>query len=246
MPKDDLDDLLDLIGEDDSADTPTAAPADDVDDLLSEIEAPAAEEEFEEEVLDEIAVEPTPALEPVKRTRAPRATKKVEEAKEPEISPEEQAQIDALQAELSAPAPEKKAVRRVRPKPESQLTPAEKKIRDLQDQLARKKAQEIENAADAFDKVLDEDEVVVIHIVEDGFTFGGRVWYRGQEIQFPVDGEAYEQTLDRNGDSWLDNGDYEQVALWGSVKFRKGPWPGKQADQVSPEERRRANAAPVI
>src|SRR4030095_14516894 len=73
-------------------------------------------------------------------------------------------------------------------------------------------------------------ENIIIHILEDGFTVLGKVFYRGDELEFIPGSQAYNDTKDRNGVSWLDVGledEYAQVDKWGKIMFRRGPWPGK-------------------
>lgn len=71
-------------------------------------------------------------------------------------------------------------------------------------------------------------DVILLHIVEDGFTASGAVWMRGQELEFKKDTPEYRDTLDRNGKSWLDllGDDAAQMEMFGKVMFRPGPWPG--------------------
>lgn len=87
----------------------------------------------------------------------------------------------------------------------------------------------------------------IVHVVEDGLTAGGRVWYRGQELQFSRNSEQFRATQDRMGVSWLDYDDREQMRRWGRVMFRPGAWPGRAyADaKAADAERRRARALPT-
>jgi len=71
---------------------------------------------------------------------------------------------------------------------------------------------------------------ILIHVVEDGFSTNSRVWYRGQELEFLPGSAQYEATQDRNGASWLDFTEREQMRAWGRVMFRPGPWPGDAYD----------------
>jgi hypothetical protein len=86
----------------------------------------------------------------------------------------------------------------------------------------------------AYDVVDAGTEVITIHVVEDGFTCQGEVFYRGQEIVFPIGGRAIEQTKDRNGKSWLDmrNDDDAQYERYGKVYFREGNWPYKPWEKL--------------
>jgi hypothetical protein len=114
-------------------------------------------------------------------------------------------------------------------KPDVQLTPEQLEIKRLRDQLAKQEgrkdapvvAQELANPGD--------EKNIVIHIREDGVTMLGKVWYRGDELEFEPGSQAYKDTFDRSGFSWLDLRDDEfgQMAKFGKVLFRSGPWPGK-------------------
>lgn len=125
--------------------------------------------------------------------------------------------------------PEPAEVEATRPAPESQLTQEQRRIRELENQLALergKKEPEVEldvpaNPGDGSN--------IVIHFLEDGFTALGQTWVRGQELEFEPDSQAYRDTCDRHGRSWLElrNNEFEQVDRWGVIMFRNGPWPGK-------------------
>ena len=166
----------------------------------------------------------------------------------------EQRRIRELEAELAKPEvrPEEeggpKVVKSRRTKPESELSPEEKRIRELEDQLAKRRAKEIEDQPETLEQSEAGGEGILIHFVEDGFTAQGRIWYRGQELEFDKEGRAYDQTKDRNGDSWLDLSEDEQIDRYGKVYFKPGPWRGKDYDESNAQqaERRRNRAAPVV
>lgn len=114
-----------------------------------------------------------------------------------------------------------------RPTPESELTPEQRRIRDLEDQLARemgKKDPDVE-----YEAPTDSGENILIHFLEDGITANGTVWYRGQELEFVTGSQAHRDTFDRQGKSWLDlrDSEFAQVDKYGKIMFRSGPWPGK-------------------
>lgn len=111
------------------------------------------------------------------------------------------------------------------PKPDAELTPEELEIRKLRDELARAKGKSIESAEELYEE--NTEGGVLVHFLEDGVTSNGRNFYQGQEVTFGP--EAYAQTIDRYGNSWLNLTDDEQYERWGSVKFHKGPWPGKRS-----------------
>jgi len=161
-----------------------------------------------------------------------------------EVDPED-AEIARLQEELRTAAQPPKRVAVTRPVPESKLTPKQRQIRDLQDQIARRKAAAIEAAEPEYDE--EEGETLLINFVSDGFTAFGQTWYTGQELEFHIGGEDYELTRDLQGNSWLELDEDQQFELYGKVIFRRGPWRGKRLspDQMSPEERRRARRVPI-
>jgi hypothetical protein len=136
------------------------------------------------------------------------------------IDSEPEVNIDPIEAVVLPPAP---------PKPERELTAEQRRIRELEDQLAKvlgSKEPDIELEAP---KQPGNRENILIHILEDGFTALGHVWFRGQEIEFEPGSPAYNDTVDRTGWSWLALRDDEfgQVERWGKIMFRSGPWPGK-------------------
>lgn len=89
---------------------------------------------------------------------------------------------------------------------------------------------------------------ILIHVREDGFTANGRVWYRGQELEFEVGSEAYKDTLDRYGRSWLSLDENTQYKQYGRVMFGFGPWPGGQYEnqKALEAERLRGRTPPTI
>jgi hypothetical protein len=124
---------------------------------------------------------------------------------------------------MDAPAPAAKVnLDDARPKPASQLTAEERAERDRQHAEAIAAARQFE--AQQPDYVPPEGETVVIHFIEDGLTFAGQVWYRGQEIEIGPSHPRWEQArgwilLDRMG----------QVERWGKQYFDRGPWPGRRS-----------------
>jgi len=115
--------------------------------------------------------------------------------------------------------------------PETQLTPDQRRIRDLEDRLAKemgRKDPEIE-----FEPPVEGTENIRIHFVSNGFTALGQVWYVGQELEFTPGSQAYQDTCDRYGRSWLELRDDPagQEAKYGAVKFRSGAWPGLSLEE---------------
>lgn len=140
------------------------------------------------------------------------------------------AQVVDVLAQPSTPEPvlvDAPAEPAVRPRPENELTPEQRRIRELEHRLAMemgKKDPEVE-----FEAAPTNGDNIIIHFLDDGFTALGQVWFRGQELEFAPNGGPYRDTCDRYGNSWLDlrANEFAQVERWGRVMFRPGPWPGK-------------------
>lgn len=144
--------------------------------------------------------------------------KNAAETPDPRIA-ELEAKIAKFEALLATQSEPKQSAR---PVPESELSPEQRRIRDLEDQLARR-----EGKNDSMEERFEDAEGgIVIHFIADGFTSNYRNFYKGQEVTFGP--EAYEETVDRLGRSWLDLSEEEQWDRFGEVKFRKGPWPGRR------------------
>jgi hypothetical protein len=77
---------------------------------------------------------------------------------------------------------------------------------------------------------------ILIHILEDGFTALGQVWYRGQEIEFNRGSRAFQDTCGRSGQSWLFLTEAGQMRRFGKVYFRRGPWPGAKYTDARPTD----------
>jgi hypothetical protein len=76
---------------------------------------------------------------------------------------------------------------------------------------------------------------VIVHVVLDGFTALGKVWYYGETIKVRRGSPVYTQTIDREGESWIELSPETQLERWGVVKFRPGEFPGARK-QMSEEE----------
>lgn len=141
-------------------------------------------------------------------------------------------------------------------------TPEQKEIRELKMMVQALQSQmQPTNTSIAAEPEDKEGDVILLHFVEDGFTSLGKSWYIGQELEFVVGEGSWENTLDRNGDSWVSMSEEDQYDRWGKIYFRRGPWRGKtykdavwekdappeseleRADRV---ERNRRRAAPVL
>jgi hypothetical protein len=120
-----------------------------------------------------------------------------------------------------------------RPQPESTLSPEQRRIRELENQLAVERGRKDPQAE--LEKPKRSKENVLIHFVGDGFTALGQIWYRGQELEFTPGSGAYQDTCDRSGRSWLELREDEstQIEKYGEVMFRPGPWPGKSYTDAS-------------
>lgn len=149
----------------------------------------------------------------------------VEEIPAPDLSPvvvdDEAAEIAALKAALAQPLPVE------------ELTPQQIELRELRDQMAQRQALIAEKSADQFEEVTAGQDTILIHVLQDGFTVNGLVTYRGQEFEFPVGGKAYQQTLNRDGKSWLRLTEDEQYDRWNEARFGHGPWPFKRLSALT-------------
>lgn len=141
-----------------------------------------------------------------------------------------------------------------RPVPESALTEDQRTIRDLEDRLARKRADT--DVPVQYDEGT--GETLLIHFLEDGFISQGTIMYRGMEQEFVIGGPAYKQA-----EKWLrlvDDID-GQFDRWGKQMFARGPWRGRRWGDTTgvtdPEEaaairaaadaeRKRSRRAPII
>jgi hypothetical protein len=172
---------------------------------------------------------------------APKPVRKAA-AKKPEPAPVDPAVAAVLAARNAAPV---EAPRPAKPAPVE--TPEQARIRELEHQLALQRTKEFEAAPDQ-EIVASGETKLTIHFLIDGFTACGRVWMRGQELEFDIPGLPFEDTKDRNGETWLAFDDAAQMEHYGKVYFRRGPWPGSgyedPAAGAAAHARRRA--APVL
>jgi len=126
------------------------------------------------------------------------------------------------------------------------------RIKDLQDQLARKATHAVDDAPLAYVLATGDGDRILIHFEVDGFTALGTSWYRGQELEFVVGSDAYKATQDRNGDSWLDlaNDRPAQINRWGQVMFSPGPFTPRRDEQfdddIAREDAKRGRAVPLV
>jgi hypothetical protein len=108
------------------------------------------------------------------------------------------------------------------PKPVDQLTQQERDDRDAQHAAAITATARFENAPEQI--VQTPGEAVIIHFVEDGFTFAGRVWYRGQELEI---GPGHPRWQDAA--RWIMLTRPQQVERYGREYFEHGPWPYRRS-----------------
>lgn len=77
---------------------------------------------------------------------------------------------------------------------------------------------------------------ILVHVLKDGFTVLGTVWYRGQEIGIKRGSPVDELSTDKNGNHWYDQTPVEQMARHGGVQvFGLGPWPFDKPDLTADE-----------
>lgn len=122
------------------------------------------------------------------------------------------------------------------PKPASELTDEERRARDLQHQQALAMNAQLA-AQDSPDFEESTGEHITIHFVDDGFTFGGHVWLRGQQISIGPDHPRWEDAL-----RWITKSPDEQINTYGKQFFARGPAVREEsaAEQLRQVEVRRA------
>jgi hypothetical protein len=65
------------------------------------------------------------------------------------------------------------------------------------------------------------EKTIMVHFVEDGFTWGGKVWQVGEMLQIGPKHPKWESAL-----TWIRLSKAEQYARYGRIFFDFGPWPG--------------------
>lgn len=106
-----------------------------------------------------------------------------------------------------------------RPKPEAELTDEERAERQRQHLLAMEAGRR--DPGVEFASPPPNRETVLIHMVEDGLTAFGVVWFRGQELEIEVNGPRWSEAR-----KWILLDDAQQMLRWKKIMFRRGPWPG--------------------
>lgn len=73
---------------------------------------------------------------------------------------------------------------------------------------------------------------IVIHMVDDGLTFGQKVWLRGEEL-----------AINPDENPWVNYSRKEQIARYGKQLYERGPWPYGGFDltdpALTPEDKKR-------
>lgn len=157
----------------------------------------------------------------------------------------EDARIRELREALAAPLPDFST------KSDVPLTPKQREIQELEDQLAKRNAIIAESTPLQY-VISGTGETILVHVVLDGFIALGEVWYRGQELEFEIGSPAHRQTFNSKGESWLDlAGDLQaQYDRWGKQYLAVGPFVGlrgeKFDDEVARSDARRGRAVPLI
>lgn len=107
------------------------------------------------------------------------------------------------------------------PKPAGQLTPEERAARDRQHSEAVAANMRADDLVPDISAQADPSpEKITIHFVEDGFTWAGRVWYRGDELTIGPEHPRWPTAV-----PWITLTKQEQATRYGRVKFDSGPWP---------------------
>ena len=192
-----------------------------------------------DDLLNENSDDVTPVVPPVDSD--PFADPVVEPAAAPAAEDPEDEIIRQLEAAIAKPLPEE----------DPAVVAKRNRIKDLEDQLARRNAAAFESGSETYDKPTGTGETVLIHVLIDGFSALGRIWVRGQELEFEKGGEAWKRTLDKNGKSWVDlaNDPAAQDQRWGQRYIGSGPFVPRRGevfdDSVSAEDARRGRAVPL-
>lgn len=93
----------------------------------------------------------------------------------------------------------------------------------------------------------DPKDVVSVCFTQDGFTAFGKIWYRGETLSLERGSDDWKMTENREGESWMDLDEEEQIDRYGERMFRPGKWTGAgydtEDDTLTDEERARLRAA---
>jgi len=173
---------------------------------------------------------------PASGKRQPRAVGPAKSAAETPVAGSALDQFDRIDTSAADEIPEADLPVDLTPAPpdekalvDDEMTPEQQEIKALRDQIARLSgSKDVEPVVEEVQEPGDQRNIL-IHFLGDGLTALGRIWYRGDELEFEVGSQAYRDTFDRRGKTWLDlrDNDFAQVERFGTVMFRSGPWPGK-------------------
>lgn len=111
-----------------------------------------------------------------------------------------------------------------RPRPDSELSPAELEERERLHARAINLGRENPALAYAPGQAPANVNHMVIHFVADGFTAFGVVWLRGQEIEI---WPGHPRWAEAQG--WINADTAEQYRRYKKEFFRPGPWPGERS-----------------
>lgn len=110
------------------------------------------------------------------------------------------------------------------PKPAAMLTPAEREERERQHVEAVAALRRAEEQVPDIDQQADPSaKKILIHFVGDGFTWAGRVWYRGDQLEIGPEHPRWDSAV-----GWITLDKVQQVQRYGRVIFDTGPWPYAQ------------------
>lgn len=139
--------------------------------------------------------------------------------------------------------PEKESTTDLSSNSTQEQTPEQKKIQELQDQLAKALGNKDPEVEDEEVTNPGSEENILVHFVRDGFIDLGSIWYKGQEVEVEPSSSNYQSAK-----KWADYSEAEQIEYFGDVYFRKGPWTGKtyEEEAAAKAERRRNRAAPRV
>jgi hypothetical protein len=95
-------------------------------------------------------------------------------------------------------------------------------VEEILQQEVQEELVEIEKIEEAITELESQNDIILLHFVRDGVTAFGTVWYAGQEIEVERGSEYFRQTLDRNGNSWLDRSEEDRLEK-GPLSWKLGP-----------------------
>jgi hypothetical protein len=104
-------------------------------------------------------------------------------------------------------------------------------------EAARKASEEAQVAIPTIGVAPTEEADILLHVLVDGFTVLGKVWYKGEEIRLKRGTREFELTVDSTGRSWTDMSPEEQIDRYNGVQqFGVGLFPGRVDGQMTEED----------